>query len=398
MKNGTALALLLLLAGCPQSRPSPPARGQAFTDSLYGTTIVRLTDKDADGYAGPGIQNEYARSDAENATGTHLILRGNDGEWYLYDRSACTMFRHLAGLGLGEEPEPRWDDSLPEVLYHFYGTELRRYSVAADSSTTVHDFKAEYPQASYVTTKTEGDASLDRRYWCLMVEDSLYNVLAVVCYDRLLDSIVGTKTAFPDNINWVSMDMSGGHCIIGYESSPAQAFSRDFGTMTQLPPGATGHMDLALDAQGNDVMVFQSNTTDSITMVDLNTGAGTPLIAIPFDVNTDIGLHFSGNCADTPGWVLVSTYGAESPPAGQQHSWMDNLLFMLELKEDPRIVKVCQTRCYTGTNPRSNYMAECFASVNRVGTRIVFGSNWGIYSPQDYTEAYEARLPAGWNH
>jgi len=42
-------------------------------------------------------------------------------------------------------------------------------------------------------------------------------------------------------------------------------------------------------------------------------------------------------------------------------------------------------------------MAECLASVNRAGTRIVFGSNWGIYPPQDYAEAYEARLPAGWN-
>jgi hypothetical protein len=92
-------------------------------------------------------------------------------------------------------------------------------------------------------------------------------------------------------------------------------------------------------------MVFQSNTTDSITMVDLVTGAATPLVAIPFDVSTDIGLHFSGNCAGTPGWVLVSTYGAENPPSGQAHSWMDNLLFMVELKADPRIVKLCRTRC-----------------------------------------------------
>jgi hypothetical protein len=401
MKPSTLAAFLILLAGCPQPQIQVPARGVPFTDSLYGTTIVRITDGDEDGYSGPGIQNEYARADFENATRTFSILRGNDGEWYLYLTMASHPYRldrHLAGLGLGEEPEPRWDPNDYAVFYYLRGTELRCYDFTDDTSGLVHDFRQEYPPASYITTKTEGDASLDRRYWCLMVEDSLYNVLAVVCYDRVLDSIVGTKTAFPDNINWVSMDMSGSHCVIGYESSPAQAFSPDLSTMTQLPPGATGHMDLALDSAGNDVMVFQSNTTDSITMVDLGTGAATPLIPIPFDVNTDIGLHFSGNCAATPGWVLVSTYGAENPPHGQSHSWMDNLLFMLELKEDPRIVKVCQTRCYTGTNPRSNYMAECFASVNRDGSRVLFGSNWGIYSPADYTEAYEALLPNGWNH
>jgi hypothetical protein len=155
-------------------------------------------------------------------------------------------------------------------------------------------------------------------------------------------------------------------------------------------------MDLAFSADSSDVMVFQSNTTDSITMVDLATGTATPLLAIPFDVNTDIGLHFSGNCSATPGWCLVSTYGAENPPSGQSHTWMDNLLFMVELKADPRVVKLCRTRCYTGKNPQSNYFAEAYATVNRSGTRVYFGSNWGDYT-QDYTDAYEVDLPSGWN-
>ena len=167
--------------------------------------------------------------------------------------------------------------------------------------------------------------------------------------------------------------------------------------MIQLPPGATGHMDLAFTTDSTDVMVYQSNTTDSITMVDLNTGVVTPLVAIPFDVNGDIGLHFSGNCAETPGWCLVSTCGAENPPSGQSHSWMDNLFFMVELKADPRIVKLCRTRCYTGKNPQSNYFAEAYATVNRAGTRAYFGSNWADYT-QDYTDAYEVDLPSGWNH
>jgi len=389
-------AALLLSAGCRTERPSLPAKGAFFPDSLYNSSLARITDKAADGYSGSGIENEYSRADAENCDGTRIILRGQDGEWYLYDRPGFHMLRHLNDLGLGEEPEPRWDASDPNRFFHLHGAELRQYDVTGDTFAAVHDFRAEYPGASFITTKTEGDASLDQRYWCFMVEDSVFNVLAVVCYDRELDSVVGAKTSFPDGINWVSMDMSGSHCIVGYESSPAQAFTRDFGTMTQLPTGATGHVDVAWTADSTDVMVFQSNSTDSITMVDLNTGTVTPLVAIPFDVNGDIGLHFSGNCAATPGWCLVSTCGAENPPSGQVHSWMDNLLFMVELKADPRIVRLCRTRCYTGKNPRSNYFAEAYAAVNRAGTRAYLGSNWGDFT-QDYTDAYEVDLPAGWN-
>jgi hypothetical protein len=77
---------------------------------------------------------------------------------------------------------------------------------------------------------------------------------------------------------------------------------------------------------------------------------------------------------------------------------MDNLLFMLELDSSPRVVKVAGTNCYTGDKPRSNYFAEAFASVNVAGSKVVWGSNWGSYSPDDYTDAYEARLPQGWNH
>lgn len=392
-----AAALLLLFGtGCRTTTPTLPAKGVFFADSLYNSSLARITDKAADGYSGPGIENEYARADAENCNGTRIILRGQDGEWYLYGRPGYNMLKHFTDLGMGEEPEPRWDASAPNLFFHLYGSELRQHDITGDTFAVVHDFKAEYAGASFITTKTEGDASLDRRYWCFMVEDSAFNVLAVVCYDRQLDSVVGAKTSFPDGINWVSMDMSGTHCVVGYEGSPAQAFTRDFGTMTQLPSGATGHMDLAWTIDSTDVMVFQSNATDSITMVDVATGTATPLLAIPFDVSTDIGLHFSGNSVEAPGWCLVSTYGAENPPPGEAHSWMDNLLFMVELKADPRVVRLCRTRCYTGKNPQSNYFAEAYATVNRAGTRVYLGSNWGDYT-QDYTDAYEVDLPSAWS-
>jgi hypothetical protein len=388
-----------MVAACREAKPDLPAKGQVFNDSLYGATLVRISDKAADNYSGNGIQNEYARADAGNADGSYLILRSNDGVFYLYNGTSYALVRSLDELGGGQELEPRWDASNPDVFYYVAGPNLKRFRVSGSSQEVVHDFTVEFPGCSYVSTGVEGDASQDRRYWCFEVSDSLFNLMAVCVYDMETDSVLGRKTTFPDAVNHVTMDASGAHAVIAYDATvPFQSFSRDFSTMVQMPAGALGHADVALTATGRDVVVYQNVQTDFIEMADLETGAATQLLAIPFDVNTDIGLHISGNCYDTPGWVLVSTYGAKNPEPGHSHSWMDNLLFMLELDASPETLKLAQTRCHTGARPGSNYFAEAFASINRAGTKVVFGSNWGILSPEDYTDAYEVRMPAGWNH
>jgi len=78
---------------------------------------------------------------------------------------------------------------------------------------------------------------------------------------------------------------------------------------------------------------------------------------------------------------------------------MDNQLFMVELRAEPRVWRLAMTRAYLSRNPATekNYFAESFATVNTAGTRIYFGSNWGDFSP-DYTETYIINLPAGWQN
>ena len=392
-----------------------PAKGSSIADPNFHTTITRISDKTVDGYSGPGIQNEYARTDPENSDGTHVILRGNDGTWYLYNTANNQMIKQLNIEGGGEEPEPKWEANNPKIFYYLFGTELRTYNIDTDASTVIHDFKAEFPAASYITTKVEGDASLDRRFWCFMVENDAdpRATLAVIVYDKTNNNIVGQKTSFPDSINWVSMDMSGQHAVVGYDASDAQVFPRNLSSAKTLSVGARGHMDFALTADGRDVMVYQKTTVvDVIAMAELDSVAETQLVTIPFDVNTDIGIHVSGNCSQTPGWALISTYGAQNPPTGQAHSWMDTQLFMVELKANPRIWRIAHTHCYTFLNPpdpndpdpnhpQTNYIAEAFAAINTRGTKIYFGSNWDTFTTYpiltEYTDAYQIVLPSNWS-
>jgi hypothetical protein len=334
------------------------------------------------------------------------VLRANNGEWYLYRVETWQLIRHLAVVASGgEELEPRWDPADANGLYFFDGPRLKRYDAAADTSVVVHDFShALSKPCAFITTKTEGDASLDRCFWCLMLEDANYGVIGVVVYDKTNDMILGQKTSFKDGINWVSMSMSGAYAVIGYEDSdadgdeytpPVDVFSRTFAAISTLPEGSTGHMDLAMSQAGADVIVYQNNLTDWIAMADLATGSETNLIQIPFNVNADIGLHISGNCGAKPGWVLVSTYNSYNPPSGSSHSWMDNLLFLVELKASPAIRKLAGTHSYISRDYSGdkNYFAEAFAAINTAGTRIYFGSNWGVYET-DYTDAYMAAVPA----
>lgn len=378
-----------------------PQKANRFPDPDFNTTLQRITSS-ADHYIGPGIENEYSKMDPENCQGTLLVLRGNSGAYYLYDPVNCKLIRQVKAFDACDyaEPEPRWDRSDPGVFYYLCDTELRRYDVGKNASTVVHDFRKEFPGAAYITTKSEGDASLDRRYWCFMVQDPHDSLLAVTCYDRTEDRVAGRKTGgFPDDINWVGMSMSGEHCMVGYEDRVkyTQVFSRDFENVTTLPDGSAGHGDAAMTGGGRDVYVYQNVSTDYISFADMGTGDETKLLKIPFGVNSDIGLHVSGNCAGTPGWVLVSTYGSLEPPQGRKHSWMDEQLFMLELDRDPRVWRIAHTRSYTSReySGDKNYFAEAFASINTGGTRVLWGSNWRDFTT-DYTDTYQAVLPDGW--
>jgi hypothetical protein len=378
-----------------------PRKGINFQDKNFHTTITRITDKKTDKYMGPGIQNEYAKADPENCDGTLLVLRGNGGAWYLYNAVTFKPIRHLKIFDGGlQEPEPRWDSTNPKVFYYLHNMQLRSYETGTTQVLTVHDFGPEFPSGSYLTTGSEGDASLDRKYWAFMVEDDSGDFVSVVVYDKDTDQIAGRKdTGFLDRINWVGMDMSGNRCVIGYEALLyPQIFTRDLSSGISLPNGSNGHGDVARTADGKDVLVYQNVATDYISMADLDTGAETRLVWIPFTINPDIGLHISGNCAQTPGWVLVSTYGAKNlPPQASRHSWMDTQLFLVELKAKPRIWRIAHTQAYLELDytGETNYFAEAFAAINTKGTRIYYGSNWSNFQT-DYAEAFRVSLPNNW--
>jgi hypothetical protein len=248
---------------------------------------------------------------------------------------------------------------------------------------------------------------MDTRYWGLMAEDDEWLPTAFVVYDRVEDEVtVRDMRGVPgmeDDVDHVTMSPRGTYFLasfdrfcehgqLGDDSHPCglMVYNRDLTNGRGLLR-IIGHYDVALDAQGREVILYQDIDMDQISMLDLESGEVTPLMSIDF-THTPLGFHFSGLAYDRPGWMLVSTYSGGYPEA---FTWMDDQVFAVELKAGGRVVRLAHTHSQVDEDVEHDYWAEPHATVNRDLTRILFTSNWGRSGTQG-VEMYMIELPADW--
>jgi len=301
--------------------------------------------------------------------------------------------------------DPRWDAVDPNLLYHFDETSLMAYNVQRREGWAVRDFAADFPGQSLtaVWMRYEGSPSVDGRYWGLMAQDDDWNVVAFLVYDLQLDEVVA-KRELPGKSEVDSVTISPlGNYFVAYFDEYCQhgqpgddahpcglmVYDRDLHNGRSLLR-IVGHSDLALDALGREVMVFQDIDTDNISMLDLETGEIIPLWQIDFS-HTPIGLHFSGRAFLLPGWALVSTHDG-NPTA---YTWMDDQVFAVELKPGGRVIRLGHTHSLVDEDQEHDYMAEPHASVNLDFTKILFTSNWGR-SGTGEVDMFLIQLPLDW--
>lgn len=366
-----------------------PAPHQPFLDPIFGSCLVRVTDRRSDPMgedSSTGMKNEYARVSAFNADDSRLIVYAIDGYWYLYDTASL---RRLGQIPLQEEP--RWDAQDPLIIYHLGESKLWSYNIATGLSQLVHDFSADFtgqPIAA-VWTAHEGRPSMDTRYFGFMAEDHDWTPAAFIIYDRITDQAiirdVRQMDGIRDDVDHVTISPKGAYFLASFDRACEHGqLGSDFhpcGLMVydrDLQNGRgllriIGHYDTALDAAGREVIIFQDIDRDEIAMLDLENGAITSLFPIDFR-HTPIGFHFSGLAYERPGWALISTYEGGYP---QAFTWMDDQVFAVELKPDVQIIRLAHTHSKVDPQHEHDYWAEPHATVSRDFTRILFTSNWG---------------------
>jgi len=401
-----------------------PEKGVPFKDPVFRTTITRITDAPSD-VRGPHFnyaQAGYPKHDIENADGTKLIIQSFSGScWNIWN--AMPPFNKLHEIpskliGWGSPLDARWSMKEPGVLYYTYLSKFWRYDVNRKDAAPVHDFSENFPPRQGEKHPTcspsleeEGTQSDDNRYWPFTIKcydpsrkekklDSWYQA-AQVLFDLEQNKIVAVLPAGNPNFkhaNAVMVSPLGNYLIIG--APPGFVYDRNWRFLYRAE--THGHYDLALDAEGREVIVTAGryygpnglkDMGDWVKMIDLETGK-TQWLA-PLDNSL---FHVSGNCTEKPGWAVVSTYYPSN--FRQSTKWSDDSIIMYELtrripKPDmthhARVWRLAHTHMV-----RDSYGDDPFAKINRKGTKIWFGSGWGAPYKNGQYDVFQIDLPPNW--
>ncbi len=272
----------------PHTLPEPAPR-TSFRDPAFGRCVTRVTDRAADVESGDpsrGIKNEYSRVQAWNADESLFLLRGLAGTWYVWDASTLRKVRKLPDEVV---TEPRWDATDPHLLWAIDGTRLLRVDVTSGAVTTKRDFAGDFPgrTLTFVWTRWEGSPSADGRTWGLMAEDENYEAFAFLVYDLAADRILATRdvSAWPAAraSDSVTISPSGRFFLAQCEPCPEGTLGSDASPCGLMVWNADlkngrglvriiGHGDVAYDASGREVFVYQDVETDEIAYVESRDG------------------------------------------------------------------------------------------------------------------------------
>ena len=313
-----------------------PAKGGSYV-TPYGTTVTRVTDAQAD--AGVAwLANWYNRFEAVNADGSLLLVFQPDGFWDVFDAHSNAFVKRLAGPA--GDAEIQWDATDPNVFYYLPtngGTVLKRYDVAANTSTVQYDFTADahaiFPNASRYWTKSEGSPTADGRSWGLWAENNAFTaVYGFVKIDIVAKAIVWSMpnpngTSVPDN---VTISPSGRWFVVsGMAPIGTKAYATDGTGRSCTLHTTVEHADIGKLSNGHDFIVMPNFTTGNMQAMDIDTCARldtswpqpVKIYGNPWLDNTaahscaECGVHPSAKAYAKPGWVLLSFYGV-TPIAG----------------------------------------------------------------------------------
>jgi len=390
-----------------------PAVGVPFFDSRFGTIKTRATQTDS-----YNSRHEYSRFDPFNVDQSMIVLPTTDGDWNVYRtqtmpyNTTASLVRHF------DMREPRWDASNPTLLWGLEDFSIVTLDVQSDIKTVIKDFTADStigPIISanpvyWITTREEGESSLDKRYWVFILQGD--TVVYLFTWDRQLDQVPGIcqlSTVEADLVDYVGMSPLGNYAIIGADPSDTATIAglmmanRELTQLHKLGY-AIGHSDVGLDSDGNEVIVGQNTWTDYIelTPIDFSTspvenpagygGSGCiPLIRLFYDNQSPYGfqsgVHISCNY---PGYAVVSTY---IEPALPEQNWLDRSIVLVKLNRvQPRVSYLAKVH-----NTTQAYWEETHATITNDGKKVVWASNWDQNVGQEQMFLMQLDMPANWS-
>lgn len=371
------------------ARPEPATSlTDAVIDPAYGTRLYRLTH--AGEQTGGRLRHEYSRRQAFNADNTRFLAQGENGTWWLHDANNFQRIEQLTRLE--GDCEPLWDPADPARFIHTSRNGGLQWWDQNGQVILDLTGRTPWPEATSYWTRGEGTTSANGSILTLLASrydegsqtSTCYGIITVDLREDRILGVLDAKDfpvpeAFPDH---VSTSGSGNYAVVSWLAGQGGtvAWPVDFSSQ-RLLIDASQHSDLALGADGEDLLVAADYATGQIVAINLETGQRNELHTLYPAEGEGYACHISGQAFDKPGWAVISTYadfaeyGAVDPARELRGEYRK--VWLLELASGGRALNVAHIRADWDEAAGDSYFLEPQASVSRDLSRIVFASNFG---------------------
>ena len=392
-----------------------PEAGKSFRDPCFGTKLTRVTQE-------PGLRHEYARYWPFNKDQSLILLvkpSSYDLRVYRTDSAPYDTKENL--VRTLDFEQPRWDPNDPCLIWGFDEFQIRTVNVRSGETNVVKDFskdptigpilKAD-PDLYRITTRDEGESSVDMRYWALLLQGHKddYRLRYLFTWDRQVNRVLGVYKISEEerDVDCVGMSFLGNWVWIGGDEGNGGQLdglvlaNRELTQFHTLHP-AGAHSDVGLDVNGREVIVMQNSRTDYIDMLYLDPttkpvtepeeyeGSNrVPLVRLYYADDSPAGFHAGVHIScNMPGYCVVSTY---LEAKFKEQNWLDRSIILIRL--DPRkpeawyLAKVHNT---TGA-----YWEETHATIANDGSKVVWASNWSQDVGQERAFLMQLDMPENW--
>jgi len=346
-----------------------PKAGGVFTDPVFGTQIMRVTDETD----GKENQNAYSYWPSFNKDSTRFHINCS-GKAMLYgldpERFALLGKAPLFAKKPPSGYEPRWESAIwsgedPDLLYCHEGLHLWAYNVATKEYTLVKDFTAELPPGHLA----QMSKSLDDNAFAFSRQDPQWHLVGYLIWRRSDDVLLLREDR--TNLDEVQVDKTGRYCVMktaeqGKGVVQARTIDLQTGKTEDLldnePDFAPGHSD-----NGRGTVIGADNWRNCLTFRSFATPHQFRTV---LDLKNDWSQDYHISLlADNEDWVLLSFYvGNDLPQSGV----FRNEIVQVATDGSQRVRRLAHHRSVYA----KQYWNSPRANISRDGRFVVFTSNW----------------------
>ena len=373
---------------------TPPAKGQSYTDPVFGCTVTRVTDATSASF---GATHFYNTITPFNADDSYLMLdNSGNGNPAIVDLSGNTVVPQSNMPGSNSQSLP-WDTTNPKVFYYTSGNQFIKGIITGTppNATVTSTVLATFSQYGSVVVPGDMDISNDGLHiWLTSAPDMGGDSYTADVFLVTLNAGNGNATnaamgAVMPSVAYHKLQIVPNNGVSVEGPNPRTIYNTN-GAVYEVPGGGTGnHTDWGLDGSGKMVAasLWYPGTAQNgcpsnwgYGLLDLASNAVRSCLNDGIQ-NVGNASHNSARDMQSKNWLISSIDDSETCPGSSFYcfnnptnmsGWTLYSGEILLWDASGNTVRLAHHRSRTA----EQYWAQTRASLSRSGKYIVFDSNY----------------------